>query len=112
MKYMFSIILLAAAFPVSAGEMTVLIPIDASAINIEEAGIYTRITGTGMALLGAEGEPSLPEFTARIALPTGCAATRIEVVDAVYTDIRGRFTVMPAAAPVPLSVEQEIYPVE
>ncbi|MCD4700414.1 MAG: hypothetical protein K8S24_01015, partial [Candidatus Aegiribacteria sp.] len=78
----------------------------------EEAGIYTRITGTGMALLGAEGEPSLPEFTARIALPTGCSATRIEVVDAGYAPVRGRFTVMPAAAPVPLSVEQEIYPVE
>ncbi|NOQ23501.1 MAG: hypothetical protein GQ565_12760 [Candidatus Aegiribacteria sp.] len=112
MKYHIIVILLAATFSVSAGEMTVPIPLDASAINLEEAGIYTRITGTGMALWGAEGEPSLPEFTASIALPTGCAATGIEVLDAVYTPVRGRFTVMPASAPVPLSVEQEVYPVE
>ncbi|MCD4774567.1 MAG: T9SS type A sorting domain-containing protein [Candidatus Aegiribacteria sp.] len=112
MKYFFTIILLTVAFSISAGEMTVPIPLDASDINFEELGIYTRITGTGMRLMGAEGEPSLPEFTARIALPTGCAATGVEIVDAVYTDIRGRFTVMPASAPVPLSVEQEIYPVE
>ncbi len=112
MKYLVSIILLVAVFAVSADEMTVSIPLDPSAINFDAAGVYTRITGTGMGLMGAEGEPSLPEFTARIALPTGCAATGMEVVSAVYTPVRGRFTVMPAAAPVPLSVEQEIYPVE
>ena len=112
MKYLVTIIMLAAAFSVTAGEMTVPIPLDASAINIEDAGVYTRVTGTGMELMGAEGEPSLPEFTARIALPTGCAATNIEVVNAVYTDVRGRFTVLPAAAPVPFSVDQEIPPVE
>jgi len=112
MKYVISVILFLASFPVSSAEMTVHIPLDASAINLEEAGIYTRITGTGMGLAGAEGEPSLPEFTARIALPTGCAATRIEVADVEYTPVRGRFTVIPAVAPVPLSIEQEVYPVE
>jgi len=110
MKF-FTIILLVTAFTASSGEMTVSIPIDASAINIDEAGIYTRITGTGMGLMGNTGEPSLPKFTARIALPTGCAATGIEIVDAVYTDIRGNFNVLPAAAPVPFSVEQEVLPV-
>ncbi len=75
MNYLVVIFLLAATFPLSAGEMTVPIPLDGSAINFEETGIYTRITGTDMALFGAEGEPSLPQFTARIALPTGCAAT-------------------------------------
>ncbi len=112
MKCIVYITLLMTAFAVSAGEMTVQIPVDASSINFDEAGIYTRITGTGMGLMGAEGNPSLPEFTARIALPTGCAATLIEVVDAVYTPVRGSFTVMPATASVPLSVEQDIYPVE
>ena len=112
MKYVISVILFLASFPVSSAEMTVHIPLDASAINLEEAGIYTRITGTGMGLAGAKGEPSLPEFTARIALPTGCAATRIEVADVEYTPVRGRFTVIPAVAPVPLSIEQEVYPVE
>ncbi len=112
MKYLFTIILFISAFSASAGQMIVPVSLDVSAINFDEAGIYTRITGTGMRLMGAEGEPSLPEFTARIALPTGCAATGIEVVDAVYTDIRGRYTVLPASAPVPLSVEQEIHPVE
>ncbi|MCK4807131.1 MAG: hypothetical protein KAT09_05775, partial [Candidatus Aegiribacteria sp.] len=89
MKYLVSVCLLTAVFAVSAAEMTVSISVDASAISLEEAGIYTRITGNGMGLMGAEGEPSLPEFTARIALPTGCAATRIEVVDAVYAPVRG-----------------------
>ncbi len=112
MKYLVSVILVASALGTYAGEMVVTIPLDASAINFHEAGIYTRITGTGMGLMGVEGEPSLPEFTARIALPTGCAVTGIEVVNAVYTSVRGRFTVMPAATPVPLSVEREIYPVE
>ena len=112
MRYFVVLILLAAAFSVSAGQMTVSIPLDASDINIEDAGIYTRVTGTGMELMGAVGEPSLPKFTARIALPAGCAANNIEVTNAVYTGIRGRFTVMPAAAPVPLSVDREIVPVE
>ena len=112
MKYLVSVFLVVAVFAVSAGELTVTIPLDPSAINFEQAGIYTRITGTGMGLMGAEGEPSIPEFTARIALPTGCAATGIEVLGAVYAPVRGSFTVMPASPPVPLSVEQEIYPVE
>ncbi len=112
MKYFVSFVLLSAVFTASADEMTVTVPVDASAINFEEAGIYTRITGSGMELMGNEGTPSLPRFTARIAIPTGCSATEIEVVEAEYSSIRGSFTIMPAAAPQPLSLEQEIYPVE
>ena len=112
MKFLYFAILMAAAFSVSAGELTVPITVDASRISFAAAGIYTRVIGTGMRLMGAEGEPSLPVFSARIALPTGCIATGIEIADAEYTSIRGRMTVIPAAAPQPFSVEREVYSVE
>lgn len=112
MKRLVFAILIAVAFTVSAGEMIVSIPVDASAIQLEEAGPYTRITGSGMRYINKEGVPGLPVFTARIALPTGCIATDIELIDAVFTDIRGCHTVMPLGPVVPLSVEQEIHSVE
>lgn len=112
MKLFLILLMLTAVLSVSAGELTVTIPIDRSSIDIEEVGPYTRITGEGMRLMSKEGLPSLPVETARIALPTGCTATSIEIIDAVYTSERGRYTVMPAGPRVPLSVDEEIYSVE
>ncbi len=105
MKTLLFLAVLAMAFAASAGEMTVSIPIDASAINITEAGIYTRITGTGMGLINVVGAPSLPAYTERMALPTGCMATGIEIIDAEYTVVRGLYNVMPAQTQIPFSVE-------
>ena len=112
MKQLALFVLLIAAFTVTADEMTVTIPVDASAIQIEETGPYTRVTGIGMRSLTIEGSPCLPVYTEKIALPTGCAATGIEIIDAEYSDIRGKFTVMPSSLPVPFSVEQEIQPLQ
>ncbi|MCD4776898.1 MAG: hypothetical protein K8S15_12710 [Candidatus Aegiribacteria sp.] len=100
------------AFAASAGEMTVSIPLDASAINISEAGIYTKITGIGMGLINVIGAPSLPAYSAKIALPTGCMATEIDIIDAEYTAVRGLYNVMPVQTPVPFSVEWNASPVE
>ncbi len=112
MKLFLAVLMLTALFSVSAGELTVTIPIDRSTINMEEVGPYTRITGEGMRLMSKEGLPCLPVETVRIALPTGCTATSIEIIDAEYISERGRYTVMPAGPRVPLSVDEEIYPVE
>ncbi|MEN8209580.1 MAG: C25 family cysteine peptidase, partial [Candidatus Fermentibacteria bacterium] len=100
------------AFSAFAGEMTVSIPLDASAINISETGIYTRITGAGMGLISAVGAPSLPVYSARIALPTGCAATGIEIIDAEYSAVRGMYNIMPVQTQVPFSLEWDGIPDE
>ncbi len=112
MRYLFLVVMLMAAVSVNAGQLTVAVPLDPSAISFTDAGIYTVITGAGMNVTGNEGEPALPVFAARVALPTGTSATGIEIVDASYTEIRGRFTVVPAIPPVPISVEQVMHPFE
>ena len=110
MKTLLFCAVLAMAFAAGAGEMTVSIPLAASAINITEAGIYTRITGTGMGLINVVGAPSLPAYSAKIALPTGCMATGIEILDAEYTVVRGQYNIMPAQTQVPFSVEWDAAP--
>jgi len=112
MKQLLIAILITVAFTTAAGEMTVTIPVNTSSIQIEEAGPYTCVTGTGMRLTTMAGAPSLPVFTAKIALPTGCAATEIKVIDAAYSEIRGYFTVLPARPHFPLSIEHIIHPLE
>ena len=112
MKQLALVVLLLTAFTVSAAEMTVTIPVDASAIEIKETGPYTIVTGIGMRITGEVGAPSLPVYTEKIALPTGCAATGIEIIDAEYTDVRGGFTLIPSILPIPLSVDQEIQPLQ
>ncbi|MBN2609599.1 MAG: hypothetical protein JXA64_10835, partial [Candidatus Fermentibacteraceae bacterium] len=70
MKHLLLAALLLAAVSVQAGQLTVAVPLDPSAISFDDAGIYTAVTGTGMNLTGLEGEPALPVFAARVALPT------------------------------------------
>jgi len=112
MKIFLFCAVLAMVYGASAGEMTVSIPIDASSINIIEAGIYTRITGIGMGLTGVVGAPGLPVYSAKIALPTGCMATGIDIVDSEYAIVRGQYNVMPAQTQVPFSVEWDAVPDE
>ena len=112
MKRLLLSVLLLTGLPVLAGQLTVNVPLDPSAISFEDAGVYTRVVGAGMGLTGSEGQPALPSMPVRVALPTGTAATEIEIVDASYQAVRGRMTVLPAASPVPFSVEQEVQPVE
>ncbi len=61
MKQLTVFVLLIAAFTVTAVEMIVTIPVDASAIQIEEAEPYTSVTGIGMRITGKEGTPCLPD---------------------------------------------------
>ena len=112
MKTLLLCTVLVMTFGAGASDIIVSMPVDDSVINITEAGIYTRITGTGMGLTGAVGAPSLPVYTAKIALPTGCIATGIDVIDAKYTIVRGLYNVMPAQTPVPFSVEWNAAPDE
>ncbi|MCD4776113.1 MAG: T9SS type A sorting domain-containing protein [Candidatus Aegiribacteria sp.] len=112
MKTLLISTVLVIALAAGAGEIIVSIPINASAINISEAGIYTRITGTGMGLINNIGEPSLPAYTETIALPTGCMATEIEIINDEFNCVRGRHNVMPEQTPVPFSVEWDVAPVQ
>ncbi|MCK5117635.1 MAG: hypothetical protein KAR44_13645, partial [Candidatus Aegiribacteria sp.] len=88
-----------------AGEMTVSIPIDTSAINFSEAGIYTRITGTGMRLTSVIGAPSLPAYSETIALPAGCLATVIEIAYTRYNTAQGMYNILPNQTPLAFSDE-------
>ncbi|MBN1433335.1 hypothetical protein JW921_01155, partial [Candidatus Fermentibacterales bacterium] len=107
-----SAILLAGLTAASAGELVVDIPFDASLVSIENLGVYTGVTVPGLGLLNREGFPALPYMPVRVALPTGCRATSIELLDADYASLDGYFRILPSEAPVPFSVEQEVYPVE
>jgi hypothetical protein len=112
MRFLLSAVLLLAAVPLAASELTVDIPFDQSRVSLEDAGPYTRVSVQGLPSYHGEGLPALPMMPVRVALPTGCRALGAEVVEAEYTSLRGSHEVMPAAAPVPFSVQQEVTPVE
>ncbi len=103
---------LALAAVLAAGEMTVVLDLDDTPIDLENAGPYVRVTAEGMGLETKEGLPSLPVGTVRIAVPTGCVATSIEVADQSWTGMRSICTVMPTGPQVPFSIEQAVTPVE
>jgi len=86
-----------------AGELTVHIPVEPSSLNFAPVGLYTRITGTGMELISDAGEPCLPVYSERIALPTGCHASGIRILNVHYMNMTGMFNVMPVQPPVPVS---------
>lgn len=99
------------AMPIVASELVVDIPFDQSSVVLDEAGPYTRINVPSVSYITQEGAPCLPVMKARVALPTACRAIDMEVLEAEYTTLPGKHLVMPAMAPVPFSVEQEIHPV-
>jgi len=97
-------ILLAAVSIAVGGEFTVTIPFNQSDISLVQEGIYTAVTAEGLPYISTGGAPCLPIMPVRVAMPTGCAATRIEVVGADYKTLTGGFDIMPANEPVPISV--------
>jgi hypothetical protein len=101
---------LLAAGTVSAGRMELTIPFDPSSVSLEQDGIFTAPSFTGMSLIEAEGQPRLPVMPARIALPTGCIATSVDVVDAVYAAVPGRHRIAPAGPLVPFSFMGQAVP--
>ncbi|MBD3277800.1 MAG: hypothetical protein GF388_05840, partial [Candidatus Aegiribacteria sp.] len=106
MKYFAVGICIAVAMNAVAGELTVDITHDASIFDIEYSEEYSRVTGEGMALTTSVGEPCLPVYMERIALPPGCAATSVEVVESSYAPAAIDCVVRPAEQPVPISAEQ------
>lgn len=85
-------------------EFTVQIPLDPRAIEVQEAGPHAIITGRGMDFIGIPGTPSLPAYTERVALPTGCSATAVDVVNSEYQQLRGYYDLAPHQPPFPLSM--------
>jgi hypothetical protein len=105
--YKLLFLLIAAASLAAAGELTVTVPFDGGEVALSAEGIYTAVTVDGLPFIMEEGAPCLPMIPVRVALPTGCAATGLEVIDADYTVLTGGYDVMPASEPVPLSVEMD-----
>ena len=97
-----SIILLAVS--AAAGQLEVTLPLEPSAVRVDDRGVTTSVTGRGMGLLEIVGAPTLPAYTERIALPPGCAATRVEIVSEEYRRLPGRYRVMAHQPPVPISL--------
>jgi hypothetical protein len=90
-----------------ADEFTVNIPFTANDVEIRQMGNYTAVNVPGIPSISRIGAPSLPVMNTTVALPAGTRATGIEVVSVSYIPLRGRYTVLPATQPVPLSLMDE-----
>lgn len=108
----FMLAALALAGFATAGEMLVSIPLDASAVELDQVGPYTRVTYEGATPINGEGLPSMPVLPVTVALPTGTVARSMTVAEAVYTPVRGRFDVMPCGPALPFSVEHTPRPID
>ncbi len=86
-----------------AGELSVVVPFDSANLNITREGMYTAVTIPNMPSMFTPGTPALPIMPVRIALPTGCKATDVEIIDENWEDIPGRFEVQPSSGCVPIS---------
>lgn len=100
-------ILLLVTTAVMAGEFTVTVPFDQDAVRITREGMYDAVSVPGLPTVFTEGAPWLPLMPVKIAMPTGCIATGIEVTNADYTTLPGAFDIQPANAPVPISVPMD-----
>ncbi len=101
------VFLLLIAAIAAAGEFTVTIPFDQASVRITREGTYDAVTIPGLPSVFTEGAPCLPLMPVKVAMPTGCLATAIEVVRADYTTIPGAFDIQPANAPVPISLPMD-----
>jgi len=90
-------------FLASAGELSVSVPFNSTDLNITREGMYTAVTIPGMPGMFTEGVPALPVMPVRIALPTGCSATGIEVTGENWETLSGRYEVQPSSGCVPIS---------
>lgn len=86
-----------------AGEFTVSVTFDRADVLIEREGVYDAVAVPGLPSVATPGAPMLPLMPVKIALPTGCGATRVEVLSSSYTTLPGSFNIQPACASVPIS---------
>lgn len=98
------------AVSVSADTMEITIPFDPSSVTLSTDGVYTHPRLPGMSLIEVDGQPRLPTLPVRVALPTGCRATSLEVVDAVFAAVPGRHRIAPAGPCFPLSLADQAVP--
>lgn len=96
-----SLLLMASAF---AGELTVTVPFDGSALETTEYGGYTFFHSPETYPMSRVGAPALPVLPVQVALPAESRAVSVTVVDAFYAPLRGRYNVLPATEQVPLSL--------
>ncbi len=83
--------------------MTIQVPVSASDLNLSDNGPLTSVYHPDGYLTQTEGLPCLPVVPVKIALPTGCRATSIEVINAEYTTLRTSTQVSPSGGCFPLN---------
>jgi len=98
------ILLPLAVSTVHSGDLVISFPVDGSSLELSGVESSTRVTSAQMRSIGEIGAPNLPVYTERIALPTGCAATGIEVLEACYSSLEGSYCIMPQQPQVPASM--------
>ncbi len=96
-----------------ASEITLNIPFDDTELTITSTGSFMNVTVPGLPSTDIVGSPSLPVMPVRIAMPTGCSAVSLQIIDAEYRTCRiGPELIFPSTLPVPVSLPGLITPVE
>ena len=86
------------------GELTVIVPFDGSSVSMNSYAGYTSLYSPETHPMNRPGAPALPVLPVQVALPPESRAVSITVLDAVYSPLPGRFNILPATEPVPLSL--------
>lgn len=68
---------------------------DLDELSLERVDCYTKVIIPQLPFISVEGEPDLPGLPLKIALPTGCVATNIQVQEVFYDTLPGFHTVFP-----------------
>ncbi|OPL19325.1 MAG: hypothetical protein AVO35_11305 [Candidatus Aegiribacteria sp. MLS_C] len=97
---------------VLAGSMTVNIPFDPSEVSVSERGPVTSVVHPMGYVTYTPGLPCLPFLPVRVALPTGCRATGITVLEESYSTLDGTRYVAPSSGCFPLSRPDLAVPAE
>ena len=110
-KILVGMLILMAAV-VHAGTVAVSIPIDQSDIEVTHNGPVTSVVHSLGYTTYSPGAPSLPILPVQVALPTGCRATGMRVVDAEYSGLDGSRYITPSSGCYPLSRPELALPAE
>ncbi|MBN2607871.1 MAG: hypothetical protein JXA64_02060 [Candidatus Fermentibacteraceae bacterium] len=86
--------------------ITVNIPLDPSRLCIVDRGVCTSVTHSMGYTTYSPGVPSLPILPVQVALPTGCRATGLQIVDAVYSSVDGSHYITPSSGCFPVSLPE------
>lgn len=96
-----------------ASEVTLNIPFDETELTITSMDTFIKVIVPGLPSTGIVGFPSLPVMPVRIAMPTGCRAVSIKIIEAEYrTFPSGPELILPSTLPVPVSLPGRSVPVQ